>query len=341
MATPGPCQTPSGKIPNMSLTPRLAVLLTLPPLMWAGNAIVGRLMVGQVPPLTLNLMRWLLTIVLLLPFGWRVLRRPELIKPRLGWLALIGLLGVGMYNALQYLALVTSTALNVTLVASSLPVWMMAVGVLFYRERPGWRQVAGAALGLTGVCMVLARGSWQTLTSVQFVAGDLYVLVAIIGWAFYSWQLARPPQHMRGSQRPSAEDGWDWAGLLLLQALVGSLAAGAFAAGEQAWGAAPMTFDWGVVAALLYVSLGASIVAYRSWGLGVTQGGPAMAAFFGNLTPLFAAVMSAAVLGEWPTWYHAVAFALIVGGITVSTIGTMGTANNFSSRKSKPPQSAE
>jgi drug/metabolite transporter (DMT)-like permease len=312
----------------MNLTPRLALLLTLPPLMWAGNAVVGRLMVGQIPPLTLNFIRWVLTIALLLPLGWRVLRKPNLVAERLPWLLLISLLGVGMYNSLQYLALVSSTAVNVTLVASSLPVWMLAVGVLFYGERPGWRQTLGACLGLTGVLLVIARGSWQTLAGVQFVAGDLYVLTAIIGWAFYSWQLARPPASMQGSRRPSAEDGWDWAGLLLLQALFGSVAAGAFAAAEQALGAPALRLDATAVAALLYVSLGASIVAYRCWGLGVTEGGPALAAIFGNLTPLFAAIMSAAVLGEGPRWYHVVAFVLIVGGISTSmTLGKPRSAS--------------
>jgi drug/metabolite transporter (DMT)-like permease len=305
----------------LSLSPRLVVLLTLPPLMWAGNAIVGRLMVGQMPPLTLNALRWLLAIVILVPFGWRVFRRPQLIRERLGWLALIGLLGVGMYNALQYLALVTSTPLNVTLVASSLPVWMLAVGTLFYGERPDARQLLGAVLGLTGVLLVIARGSWQVLAQVQLVIGDVYVLAAVVGWAFYSWQLARPPASMRGAQRPTAADGWDWAGMLLLQSLLGVVPASLFALGEQALGTAPLQWSWGVVAALLYVSLGASIVAYRCWGLGVTQVGPAVAAFFGNLTPLFAAVMSAAILGEGPRWYHVVAFVLIVGGITVSSSG--------------------
>ena len=94
------------------LTPRLAVLLTLPPLLWAGNAVVGRLMVGQVPPLTLNLLRWVLTALILLPLGWRALRQPQRIARRWGHLALVGLLGVGLFNSLQYLALVTSTPMR-------------------------------------------------------------------------------------------------------------------------------------------------------------------------------------------------------------------------------------
>ncbi len=303
----------------MTLTPhlnlRLVILMTLPPLMWAGNAVVGRLMVGQVPPLTLNLMRWALAALILLPLAWRALLPVSRITQRWRYLLLVGLLGVGLFNSLQYLALVTSSPLNVTLVAASMPVWMLLVGALCYGEHPTRRQLLGAALGFCGVLFVIGRGSLQTLLQVQPVPGDLFILAAAVGWAFYSWLLARPPAHMRGDLRPD----WDWAGMLLIQTLFGLLVSGLFSAGEQALGAAPIRWSWGVIAALLYVSLAASIVAYRCWGLGLAEGGPAMAAFFNNLTPLFAAVLSALVLGETPRAYHALAFVLIVGGITIST----------------------
>ncbi len=308
----------------MALTPRLALLMTLPPLLWAGNAVVGRLVAGGLqagepgaalaPPLTLNLLRWVLTALILLPLAWRALRPWSAIRARWPYLALVGLLGVGAFNSLQYLALTTSSALNVTLVAASMPVWMLAVGAAVYRERPTRRQLLGAVLGLVGVCTVIGRGSLDTLLHVRFVPGDLFILLAVIGWAFYSWLLARPPAHMQGAQRPP----WDWAGFLLVQSLFGIGAASLFAGTEQALGAAPIQWSWGMVAALLYVSIGASIVAYRCWGLGVAQGGPALAAFFNNLTPLFAALLSTLLLGEAPQLYHAAAFACIVGGIAVS-----------------------
>jgi drug/metabolite transporter (DMT)-like permease len=308
----------------MALSPRLAFLMTLPPLLWAGNAVVGRLMAGGAnagqpdaalaPPLTLNLMRWALTALILLPLAWRALLPLSRIRQRLPYLFAVGLLGVGAFNSLQYLALVSSTPLNVTLVAASMPVWMLTVGALFYGEKPAPRQWLGAALGLAGVCMVIGRGTLQTLLQVQWVPGDVYILLAVIGWAFYSWLLARPPAHMRGPQRPD----WDWAGFLLVQTLFGLVAASLFTAGEQALGATPVQWGWPVFAALVYVSLGASIVAYRCWGLGVAEGGPALAAFFNNLTPLFAALLSGLLLGELPQAYHAWAFVLIVGGIAVS-----------------------
>ena len=300
----------------MQLTPRLALLLTLPPLMWAGNAVVGRLMVGQVPPLTLNLLRWAVTLLILLPLAWPTFRQRQSwqqVRQRWPYLLAIGLLGVGLFNSLQYLALVTSSPLNVTLVNSSMAAWMLVIGMLFFGERPTPRQLLGAALGLVGVLIVIGRGSLQTLLAVQFVPGDLFTLLATIGWALYSWLLARPPAHIRGSDRPA----WDWAALLWVQVLFGVMAAGVFTSGEQLLGAQPVQWSWGVVAAVAYISLGASIVAYRCWGLGVMEGGPALAAFFNNLTPLFAAVLSALVLGQAPQAYHGLAFVLIVAGIAV------------------------
>ena len=314
-------------MPAVRLTPRLALLLTLPPLMWAGNAIVGRMMVGVVPPLTLNFLRWTLVALLLLPLGWRVWRQPAAIVERLPYLLAISLLGVGLYNTLQYLALVTSTPINVTLVASSLPVWMLAVGALFFSERPTRRQLLGAGLGLAGVLLVIGRGSWETLLGVRFVVGDLVMIGAVVGWAFYSWLLARPPASMRGERRPGADQGWDWAGLLLLQGALGGAMAGLLAAGEHAAGAAPVQWGAPVVAALLFVAIGPSIVAYRCWGLGVAEGGPALAAFFSNLTPLLTALLSAVLLGELPQPYHAVAFALIVGGIALGTPRAAGLSS--------------
>lgn len=307
---------------------RTALLLSVPPLLWAGNAVVGRLAVGSVAPLTLNFLRWLLALAILLPLGWRVLREPRHVMLRWWPLLLLGLLGVGSYNALQYLALVTSTPINVTLIAASLPMWMLVVGQLFYAVPPTRQQMLGAVLSIGGVLLVIARGQLQTLTQVTFVVGDAYVVIATMAWAFYSWRLARPPALLRAPNAPQvqASDGqlrdWNWSELLLVQTLFGLLGAGAAAGAETALGAAPVVWNGWVIAALVYVAVGPSVIAYRCWGLGIAEGGssgPALAAFFSNLTPLFAAVMSAALLNEAPQWFHVGAFVLIVGGIWVSS----------------------
>lgn len=294
-------------------------MLTLPPLLWAGNAVVGRLMAGDIPPVLFNALRWVGAGLLLLPLGWRVFARPvsrAMIMGRWRHLALLGLLGVGVYNALQYMALRTSTPLNVTLIASSIPLWMLAVGALVYRVQPTRRDLLAAALSLLGVAVLLTRGELQALAQVQLVTGDVLMLVATACWASYSWLLARPPPSMRGTERPP----WDWAAFLLVQIVFGLAWCGAAAAVEHGMlgGGQPVRWSWALAAALVYVALCPSVLAYRAWGMGVSGAGPAMAALFSNLTPLFAALISGAVLGLWPQPYHIAAFALIVASIAVS-----------------------
>ena len=306
-----PCRR-LGTVTTMTqrLTPATALLLTLPPLLWAGNAVVGRAVHELISPMTLNFLRWLLAFVVLVPLAWRVLRPGSAMWA--GWkrLSLLGLLGIGCYNALQYLALQTSTPLNVTLVASSIPVWMLGVGALCFGKPVSRRQVLGALLSIAGVLVVLSRGQWSLLLAVRLVPGDMYVLLATLAWAFYSWLLTEPkdPPELRR----------DWAAFLLAQIFFGLGWSGLFAAGEWSLVDAHIRWGWPLAAALLYIALGPAVVAYRCWGLGLQRVGPAMAGFFTNLTPLFAALLSAAFLGELPHLYHAAAFLLIVGGIVVS-----------------------
>ena len=297
---------------NQRLTFPTAIFLTIPPLLWAGNAVVGRLMATVAPPITLNFLRWALAFVFLLPLASWVLRRDSALWPHWKRFALLGLLGVGCYNALQYLALKTSTALNVTLIASSMPVWMIGVGALFFGQRISARQIVGALLSIAGVLIVLSRGDWEVLTAVRLVPGDLYVLVAAVAWAFYSWLLTQ-------TDKDPPEIRKDWAAFLMSQIVMGVAWSGLFAAGEWTFTDPHIDIGWPLAAALVYIAIGPAILAYRYWGLGVQRAGPNMAAFFSNLTPLFAAILSAAFLGELPHPYHAIAFAMIVGGIVVSS----------------------
>ncbi len=293
------------------LSPSTLVLLTMPPLLWACNALVGRWAHGQVPPMTLNLLRWVIAFLILLPLAYRVLRPGSLLWSHWRRISVLGLLSIGAYNALQYMALQTSTPINVTLVASSMPVWMLVLGRLLHGVRIQGRQLLGALLSIIGVLLVLSRGDWEVLTHFQFVPGDGYVLLATLAWAHYSWMLARPeePAELRG----------DWSAFLLGQVFFGLGWSTLFTAGEWALTPAHMVWSWPVVAAIVFIGAGPAVLAYRCWGAGIQRVGPQTASIFINLTPLFAALLSTLFLGEAPQGYHLLAFVLIVGGIVVSS----------------------
>jgi len=293
------------------LTPSTALLLIIPPLLWAGNAIVGRMVHEMVPPITLNLLRWTIALLILLPLAGSIYRPGSGLWAHRRRFAALGLLGIGLYNALQYLALQSSTPINVTLVASSMPVWMLLIGWMFFGAQVSSRQVAGATLSIAGVLLVLSRGEWSALLNMRLVPGDLFMILAAIAWSLYSWLLTsrREPDAIRTN----------WAAFLLAQISFGVAWSGAFATGEWMMSAARIDWSWPLAAALLFVAVGPGIVAFRCWGDGVQRVGPNIAAFFSNLTPLFAALMSSAFLGEPPHAYHAVAFAAIVGGIVLSS----------------------
>jgi drug/metabolite transporter (DMT)-like permease len=250
-----------------------AAILTLPPLLWAGNAIVGRMVHDLISPFALNFLRWAI--------------------------------------ALLYLALKTSTPLNATLVGSSMPVWMLAVGRICWGIAVSRRQLLGAVLSVLGVAVVLSRGDPQVLRQLQLVPGDLFMVLATMLWAFYTWLLSRT------TVSPQLRS--DWSGFLLAQMVFGLMWSGLFTGLEAASGRFQLQPGWPLLGALLFIAIGPAILAYRFWGLGVQRSSPSVAGFFGNLMPLFTALLTIPLLGQTPQLYHGLAFALIVGGIMVSS----------------------
>lgn len=288
----------------MRLDAATATLLTLPPLFWAGNAVAARLLVGEVPPVALSLARWVIAFLLLLPFAWRSLREHRAALAR-HWriLLAIGPLGVGAYNTLQYLALQTSTPLATSLIASSSPVFILALGSVFFGERTRPAHWLGAALSIAGVVLVMARGEPANLAQLAFVAGDLIMLVAVLTWTLYTWLLRK--------RRPDLP----FAPLLLAQMAIGIVAIAPFAVLEAQLSPARIAWSGGVVAAMLYMAVFPSLIAYWCWDLGVRRVGAVLPVYFANLTPVFAAVLSIWLLADPPRLYHLVALALIVAGI--------------------------
>ncbi len=292
------------------MTPATLVLLVLPPFLWAGNSVVGRLMVGQLAPLELSFWRWCIALLAALPFTagalWRA--RTQLWQHRAALLRM-GFLGIACYNSLQYVALHTTTPLNVALISSAGPVFIVLIGALVYREPAGAEAIVGAGLSALGVIVVVTQGQLLHLAQLRLAVGDFVMLLAVVLWGFYTWELRRHPL-----------------GVAPLVGLTAQIAIGTvmiapftlwarFALGEVShW--APSG-----IAAVLYVSLGASLLAYVCWGEAVARTGAQVPVYFANLLPVFVALLSFVLLHERIHVFHLVGAALIFGGIHVSLRG--------------------
>ncbi|WP_114653364.1 DMT family transporter [Polynucleobacter necessarius] len=296
---------------NASITPINSLLFNTSHHFWAANAIAGRVLVGSISPIALSAVRWGLAALFLLPFGWKIFKPGSALWQNKSRFLVLGLLGVGSYNVLLYLALQTSTAINVTLIGASMPIWMLLIGAVLYQVKPTILQMLGALVSLVGVTVVLTRGEPASLFSMEVVMGDLFIMLATILWAFYSWMISRPGE--------STERQWPWAEFLMAQVFIGFMWTMLFESVEIATGYAYIDLNYWTWALIIFVAIGPSLIAYRCWGLGVSGAGPTVAAFFANLIPLFTALLSAAILGDPPQLFHGLAFVLIVVGILVSS----------------------
>ena len=284
------------------------LVLTVPPLMWASNAIVGRMAAGTIPPLTLNFLRWVVALAVLLPFIFAQLK-VDWSLGRQHWklFAATGFLSTTCYNALQYLALITSSPINIALITAAGPIFTLLVGRAFFAAHIGRAAALGAVLSSLGVAWVLLRGEIQNLTQVAFVSGDLFMLFAIGLWSVYTWLLR---------ERPKAMSGYS---VLALQMIWGLAFAVPMVLAEVLWGGyPPVQWDAHALGMVMYVALGPALLAYICWQRAVALTGSQLPMFFLNLTPVFAAILAVLLLGEFPKSYHYIGLVLIVVGIVLS-----------------------
>ena len=294
----------------MQLSALTAFYLTTAALMWAGNAIVGKILVQSSSPVLLNTIRWGVTALILLPFAWGVFKGSSPLWGQTKRFLLLSLFGVGSYNVLLYLALQSSTPINVTLIGASMPIWAIVIGALFYKESSHAKQIIGALISLLGVSIVIVRGELEHLIEIEFVVGDLLMVFATILWGAYSWMLSHPKE--------STERTWPWSYFLLAQVGFGFCWSIGFAVTEWQLDFSYFAWSWPTVLMIIYVIVGPSLIAYRCWGLGITRAGATVATFFTNLIPLFTAILSTLLLQKPPELFQGVAFALILAGIYLS-----------------------
>ena len=282
------------------------LLLSITALCWAGNAIVGRLAAGHIPPVTLSFLRWSFAFLIILPFAWKHLVRDwAAIRSRLGIMILLSITGIGAFNTLQYWALEHTQALNTLLLQSAGPLVVAVWSLVLLGVRLTLAQAAGVLLSMAGVFVILLHGDLTTLSKIDFNIGDLIFLIALAIFGIYSvLSLKRPDIH----------------GL--------SFVAFTFGAGAacliplfiwELFSRPPMQIDTANLLTLAYVALFPSTIAYLCYNRGVQLIGANRAAPFFHVVPVFGTIMSIVFLGEHPQLFHFIGFALVLTGVYVAS----------------------
>ena len=279
--------------------------LALAALFWSGNFIAGRALSGHIDPVTLNFTRWLIAIILLVPFVWRDMRTSAAVVRR-EWRLILGLgaTGIAAFHTMTYLALQTTTATNALLILSLAPIAILAGAAMLGLERPNRRQLAGAITSIVGAGILITRGKLATIHNTTFVVGDLWMLVSVAIWASYSLLLRRRPADLLPNVALAASIA---AGLIFLIPflLLGSRT------NLTAFASLP------TLAGIGYVAVFASIFSFMFWSYGVSRLGPSRSGQFILLMPVFGAVLAAILLGERPAPVEIVGALLVLTGIVI------------------------
>jgi drug/metabolite transporter (DMT)-like permease len=282
------------------------LLLSITALCWAGNAIVGRLAAGHIPPVTLSFLRWSLAFLIILPFAWKHLVRDwPAIRARLGTMIILSVTGIGAFNTLQYWALEHTQALNTLLLQSAGPLFVAIWSLILLGVRLTLAQAGGVALSLMGVLVILLHGDLTALASIEFNKGDVIFTVALAIFGLYSvLSLKRPEIH--GLSFVGFTFGCGAAALVPL--LIWELLTRPL-----------MQLDTANLLSLFYVAVFPSTVAYLCFNRGVQLIGANRAAPFFHVVPVFGTVMSIIFLGEHPQPFHFIGFALVLVGVFVAS----------------------
>ena len=288
------------------LANRPYLLLSITALCWAGNAIVGRLAAGHIPPVTLSFLRWSIAFLIILPFAWKHLKRDrDAIRGRLGMMIFLSVTGISAFNTMQYWALEHTTALNTLLLQSAGPLFVAVWSLILFGTRLTLAQLGGIMLSLAGVLVILLHGDLTTLANIEFNKGDIVFTVALAIFGIYSvMSLKRPPIH--GLSFVAFTFGCGAACLIPL--LIWEMVSRPL-----------MQLDAANLLSLLYVAVFPSTLAYLCFNRAVQLIGANRAAPFFHVVPVFGAVMAMVFLGEHPQLFHVIGFALVLSGVFIAS----------------------
>jgi len=280
------------------------VLLILTTFFWGGNVVAGKLTVGEVSPMAVTFLRWLISFAALVFVTGRLVRSEwRLLAPAWPYILVMASLGFTAFNALFYAAAHHTTAVNIAIIQGSTPIFVL-LGTVAFGARLRMMQIVGVLGSIAGVILTASHGDFGVLSALAFNRGDAWLLIASILYAVYTLALRwRPPT----------------TGLAFFMGLAAAacltslpLVVGEGLMGQLKW---PSAWGWMI---LLYIALLPSLLCQVFYIRGIELIGPGRASTFYNLIPVFGALLSTVILEEPFAAYHVLALGLVLGGIALA-----------------------
>lgn len=288
----------------------LPLLLTAPAL-FAANMVAARWAHGaDVPPVFLAFARWLLAFLVLAPLVARAIwHHRHLLRAHAPHLLTLGAMGMGVAVAPQYVAAQTTSAVNISLIICCAPVIIAVLEAVLWGQRLEAGRVAGLLLAFSGVLTILAQGDLGALTRLEFGSGDLWALLAAIGWSAYTLLLRHRPL-------PAMPETVQLSAVIL----GGAVALAPFALLETMVIHAPDLLDWRTYVVVLFLAIVPSLGAYLAYGRVLARMGTGAASVALYLIPVWAGVVAWPFLGEAPQPFHLAGLAFILPGVALTTL---------------------
>jgi drug/metabolite transporter (DMT)-like permease len=286
------------------------LLATLAAIIWAGNFVIARGVNQQIPPITLAFCRWSLATVLMMPIAFNAFKNEwPILKKNGAYLFWVSLSGIALFNTCLYISGHYTTAINMALISTtSSPIFATIFAIIFIGERINAFRLTGMLVCLSGILLLISKGSLQTLLSFTFSIGDLWALAGAIAFAVYNVLVRKKPTTISATTFLLAIFGL---GTLLI--LPGFLI-------EQV-NAAPIVWNNSLLISLLYLGAGTSVVSFLCWNAAIKRIGAGTTVLFGNLIPIISTIEAVLFLNEPFQKIHMISAGIVIFGLILANSG--------------------
>jgi len=284
-------------------------LLTSASFFWSGNFFAGKIaFLSDLTPFKLGFFRWLLAMLILLPFTYsEIIKNYNYYKKNIILMTFLGFLAVTVFNSLTYISLQTTLIINSTLMASIAPVLMIGFSWLIFKTKTTILQFAGIFLSLLGAFSIILKGNINNLYNLYFTSGDIWMFTAVVSWCLYSVLLKKIDNSI--SQLASLQVMVILGLLFIFPLYIIENYNTSFLPTQK--------IDFVII---IYVAIFASIISFFSWNKGVSIIGPNRSSLFLHLIPVFSSIWAVSFLNEKFSFFHFIGIIFILSGIILSNI---------------------